>query len=183
MFSKAALRKVFFFGVFVLAFAPEAKLVSEEPVKVTVCELKTDPAAYNHKLVQVTGVVSHGFEDFTLSDAACPAWPAVWLEYGGVTNSGTTYCCGVSAARKRSKQLVVEGISIPLVADRHFHEFDRLIQQRPVSITRATLIGRFFSGKKETTKDGNWNGFGHMGCCSLFVIQQVVSVAPQPRAR
>ncbi|HZS08178.1 MAG TPA: hypothetical protein VFD58_25310 [Blastocatellia bacterium] len=89
--------------------------VSEEPIKVTVCQLKNDPAAYNHKLVQVTGFISHGFEDFTLFDPGCSSWPAVWLEYGGVAASGTMYCCGITADRSRPKQLTVEKISIPLV--------------------------------------------------------------------
>jgi hypothetical protein len=50
---------------------------------VTVCELKANPADYNHKLIEVIGFVSHGFEDFGLFDANCPSWPYVWLEYGG----------------------------------------------------------------------------------------------------
>jgi len=36
-----------------------------------VCQLLADPAAYNHKLVEVTGVASKGFEDFTLSEPGC----------------------------------------------------------------------------------------------------------------
>jgi hypothetical protein len=60
-----------------------ATLRCEEPVRVTVCELKANPADYNHKLIEVIGFVSHGFEDFGLFDANCPSWPYVWLEYGG----------------------------------------------------------------------------------------------------
>jgi len=154
----------------------------EEPIKVNVCQLKDDPAAYNHKLVQVTGFISHGFEDFTLFDPTCPPWPGIWLEYGGTAASGTMYCCGVTVARNRPKQLVVENIPISLVDDKRFREFDKLIQRRPDSVVHATLVGRFFSG--ERTHDPvtvSLGGYGHMGCCSLLAIQQVISVDHQDR--
>jgi hypothetical protein len=183
MYSNAMLRRVFIFGLFVLAFSSDAKLMSEEPLKVTVCDLKKDSAAYNHKLVQVTGAVSHGFENFTLLDSACPGWPGVWVEYGGQLNSGTMYCCGVSAARKRTKPLIIEGISLSLVTDQQFHKLDQVVQRRSGSTARATLIGRFFAGKKGAVGLDEWGGFGHMGCCSLFVIQRVVSVEPQSSSR
>src|SRR5262249_5575432 len=154
----------------------------QEPIKVEVCQLKDDPAAYNHKLVQVTGFISHGFEDFTLFDPTCPPWPGIWLEYGGTAASGTMYCCGVTVARNRPKQLVVENIPISLVDDKRFREFDKLIQRRPDSVVHATLVGRFFSG--ERTHDPvtvSLGGYGHMGCCSLLAIQQVISVDHQDR--
>ena len=154
---------------------------SEERVKVSLCDLKKDPAAYNHKLLEITGFVSHGFEDFTFFDTACSSWPQVWLEYGGTAASGTMYCCGVTSARSRPAPLVIDNIRVELVSDQRFSQFDKLIQRGPDSMVRATLFGRFFSG--ELTTRGNsesfWGGYGHMGCCSLFVIQQVVSVDPQ----
>jgi hypothetical protein len=73
----------------------------EQPEKVTVCQLKNAPPAYNHKLIEVTAFVSHDFEDFTVFDPACPSWPDVWLEYGGTSKSGTMYCCGVTDDRLR----------------------------------------------------------------------------------
>jgi hypothetical protein len=90
------------FTLTVLAFVVTFVAIAacdEQPEKLTVCQLKNDPAAYNHKLVEVTGFVSHGFEDFTIFDPTCPSWPAVWLEYGGKAKSGMMYCCGVTADR------------------------------------------------------------------------------------
>jgi hypothetical protein len=166
----------------VFASRPVVTESTEEPAKVTPCQLGKDPAAYNHKLIQVTGFVSHGFEDFTFFDPACASWPRVWLEYGGVAASGTMYCCGVTTAHNRPKQLVIENIPIPLVDDNHFRKFDKTLQQRYDTVVRATLIGRFFSGKQAKYPAGTfWEGFGHMGCCSLFAIQQVVSVEPHNR--
>jgi hypothetical protein len=155
----------------------------DEPVRVAVCDLKADPAEYNHKLIEVTGFVSHGFEDFGLFDPTCPSWPYVWLEYGGKNKSGTMYCCGVSADRSRSKELAVEGIEVPLTTDEHFDAFDTLIHNPPDTVVRATLVGRFFAGKKTRFPSGQegWRGYGHMGCCSLLAIQQVISVSPHDR--
>jgi hypothetical protein len=159
----------------------------EEADNVTVCQLKNDPAAYNHRLVEVTGFVSHDFEDFTLNDPTCPSWPGVWLEYGEKSKSGTMYCCGVTADRERPNELVIENIPIPLTDDQRFREFDRLIQPpfrsgRLGSVVHATLMGRFFSGRQiHYPKVTVWGGYGHMGCCSLLVIQEIKSVSRQDR--
>ena len=184
-------RKIgFLFGL--LIFVPGAvadesyerpiKVSYKEPIKVTVCQLKNDPAAYNHKLVQMTGFISHGFEDFALFDPRCSSWPPVWLEYGGTAASGTMYCCGVTAARTRPKQLVIEKIPISLVDDERFREFDSLIQRKSDLTLHATVVGRFFSGEQTRYPGGVfWGGYGHMGCCTLLAIQQVISVDPQDR--
>ena len=152
----------------------------DKPLRVSPCELKDAPGAYNHKLVEVTGFISHGFENFTIFVPECKSWPSIWLEYGGTAASGTMYCCGVTTQRERPQPLLVEEIPITLVDDERFREFDKLIRRRPDSIVRATLVGRFFSGEKETYEDRvRWGGYGHMGCCSLLAIQQVASVEPQ----
>jgi ferredoxin-thioredoxin reductase catalytic subunit len=152
---------------------------AEKRLKVSPCELKKDPGLYNHKLVEVTGFVSHGFENFTLFDPTCPEWPDTWLEYGGTAASGTMYCCGVTAARSRPKSLVVENIPISLVEDERFQLFDKLLQRSPDSVVRATIAGRFFSGEKISYPARvSWGGYGHMGCCSLLAIEQIVSVEP-----
>jgi hypothetical protein len=148
---------------------------NDGPLKVSVCKLKADPGAYNHKLVEVTGFVSHGFEDFTLFDPECESWPDVWLEYGGMAKSGTMYCCGVTSARSRPEPLVVEGISVGLVEDERFKQFDKLIGGD--TVVRATMVGRFFSGEMTKAPNGTvWGGYGHFGCCSLLAIQQINSV-------
>lgn len=151
--------------------------VSSERVKVSYCDLKKNPLAYNHKLIEVTGFVSHGFENFTLFEPACSSYPEVWLEYGGTAASGTMYCCGPTSARSRPRKLVVENIPIELVADERFKQFDKLVQRQPDSVVRATIVGRFFAGKEMKYQSGTfYGGFGHMGCCSLLAIQQVLSV-------
>ena len=153
---------------------------AQAPQQTTVCQIKTNPAAYDHKLVQVTAFASHGFENFTLFDPDCQAWPEIWLEYGGTTASGTVYCCDAPKSRKRSKPAEIDGVVVPLTDDKAFHDFDRLIQRPPDSIAHATLAGWFFAAKKEAASSPA-TSYGHMGCCSLLMIQQVVAVDPQTR--
>lgn len=156
--------------------------LGQAPEKVTPCKLKEDPAAFNHKLVEMTGFVSHGFEDFTLFDPECATWPALWLDYGGLVSSNTIYCCGPTASQKRPRPVVVEGIEVPLVKDEPFRAFDEKILRGQSTLMHATLVGRFFSGVERKWPGGtSWGGYGHMGCCSLLVIQRVVSVDPQDR--
>ena len=150
----------------------------ERPLRVNVCDIAADPAAYNKKLVQINGFVSRGFEDSSLFDPTCNRRYGIWVEIGGKVSTGTMYCCGVSSARSRSKDLEVEGETIPLIANDTFYKFDKLLERKPDSIAKATLVGRFFSGKKTVFPGGEyWTGYGHMGMNSLFVIQEVVDVA------
>ena len=174
-----------FIGVLiVVAFWPgtegRSEIVREPPPiieKVTMCALQADPGAYNHKVIEVRGVVSHGFEDFTLSDPRCERGSGIWLEYGGRVSSETIYCCGVKSATPRDTALVVEGIATRLIDDALFRRFDARVRTRGDVSFRAHLIGRFFAGLKQHTPKGDfWGGYGHLGCCSLLVIQQVLAV-------
>lgn len=153
----------------------------QTPEKVSVCRLREDPAAFNHKLVEVTGFVSHGFEDFGLFDPTCKSnGSGIWLEYGGTASSNTIYCCGVTPSRTRPKPLVVEKIRVTLLDDEKFRRFDKMLQRPRGSVVRATIAGRFFAGEQQQWPGGTfWGGYGHMGCCSLLAIQRVVSVEPQ----
>jgi hypothetical protein len=144
-------------------------------------------AAYNHKLVEVIGFVSHDFEDFSLFDPGCGSWFDVWLEYGGTLKSDTVYCCGDTAGKQRKQALVIEDVPIPLVEDDTFRHFDKAIQPpfrsgRHGAVVQATLVGRFFSGREQKSANGTyWGGYGHMGCCSLLAIEKITSVDSEER--
>ena len=158
---------------------------ADEPETVTICQLKSDPGKYNRKLIKLTAFFSHGFEDSGVFDPECESRFDVWYEYGGKNVTGTMYCCGLTAARTRPEQVSVEGISIPLVVDSSFQTFDSLLHSGPIAdkIVHATVVGRYFSGKKGEAADKSswWGGYGHMGCCSLLMIQQVVHVDSHDR--
>jgi hypothetical protein len=143
--------------------------------KVSTCALQADPAGHNHKLVEVRGIVSHRFENFTLSETSCGHDLGIWLEYGGRVDSETVYCCGVRTPRTGA--LVVEGIRTRLIDDVLFRRFDARVRTHGDVRFRAHLIGRFFAGVRQHTPEGEiWGGYGHLGCCSLLVIQQVLMV-------
>jgi hypothetical protein len=153
---------------------------AEEPIKASICQLKKDPPAWNHKLVEVTGFVTHASHNFTIFDPACPAFPSIWLEYGGTVTSGTVNCCKSMDERRRSQELVIDGIPIPLTVNQPFQDFDKAIQPplRPGqsgAVEHATLIGRFFAGQQMEDSDNGhyWGGYGNMGCCSMLAIQEV----------
>jgi hypothetical protein len=171
---------VFFFPAF-CAFAEE-----EKPLVVNVCDLKKDPGAYNQKLILVQGKISHEFESFTLNDDRCPDFSDTpWLMYGGDGPNDITYCCGVSTGSK--EKVNIEGIDVPLKKDPVSERFIRLLnsyridkkvkviyfETNPSFSVTATLIGRFYAGKKIGILG---RGYGHMGCCTLLAIQQILSI-------
>jgi hypothetical protein len=170
--------------IFILHRGKTQEKIVTEPDEVSICQLLKDPGKYNQKLVKVTAFLSHGFEDSVIYDSACESRFGVWYEYGGKNATGTMYCCGVTAARERPEPITVENIPISLSVDENFQKLDQLLHQPAGTIVHATVIGRFFSGEKSATANGEerWEGYGHMGCCSLLMIQQVVQVDPRDRS-
>jgi len=151
---------------------------AEEPQRVTVCELLANPAAYNHSLIEISGSVSRGFEDFTLSDKDCHNRNMIWLDLGGTRGSRVMYCCGVTTNPKRPGPLHVDGVETTLVEDKNLATFEKLtMPHRGYGKARVTVIGRYFSGKEQKLPGGTyWMGYGHMGMATLLVIQQVTDV-------
>src|SRR5271168_3804404 len=133
----------FAFGLTLIALAANA----EEPQRVTVCEIKQNPAAFNHKLVEVTAFASLEFEGFNLFDLECLGNVFIWIEYGGTRRSSAIFVGGSDPDKKRLADLRVEGIRIPLRVDAKFTDFHRLISMPPDRVVHATLVGRFFSGE------------------------------------
>lgn len=157
---------------------------SKEPRNATYCEISRDPAAYNHQILRLTGFVTHGFEDFEISEPNCPTQGfSIWLMYGGKAESGTVYCCpGEGGRDSRSKVLTIDGVELPLEDDQVFQRFRNLLQQVRDTTVRGTFVGTFFSGNKESRNELTyWSGYGHMGCCSLLVLQRIESFEPHDR--
>jgi hypothetical protein len=159
--------------------------VAQSAKPISACELAAHRKDFDQKEVLVEGFIFHGFEEFNLSDFECLGFgPRIWLEYGGRERSPTMYCCGNSPNGKSAVDLNVEGIAVPLKDDEKFRQLNALMQlQTRSAMARVTLRGRFFAGHNRLLlmKDGEkyGMGYGHMGCCSLFVIEQVVDVGAQ----
>lgn len=176
-------------GALALALPPEkAKAPGEDmPIRATLCEIKAHPEQFQHKLVQFTAVASHGFEDSMVESADC-VWtvadnPGVWLEYGGTAKTDTMYCCGPTVGTRRSQPLRIDGMDVPLVENDAFGELNaRLHPARPArrgsDLVRATMQGRIFARQEALNGRKFWAGYGHMGCCMLFVLTRVVDVDP-----
>lgn len=159
------------------------------PREATVCDLLKEPTAWNHVLVRVTAVATHAFESFTLSSSTCEDSRGLWLTFGGRAQSGAIYCCpGEGDESAPSQPLVVEDVELPLVEDPTFHRFRALLRKEPRGVARAarvTLVGTFFAGhptELAVTPTG-LGGFGHLGCCSLLVIQRVEQFQSGSRQR
>ncbi|MBS1796473.1 MAG: hypothetical protein JSS81_21665 [Acidobacteria bacterium] len=153
-----------------------AQSVAETPVRTTVCAIMRDPGAFDKKLVEVTGLVSHGFEDFSLIDPDCEAISKkqsladIWVEYAKWQMPG-------------KDDYSVENIPIHHIIDQNLQVFDGLVEEKGYRIIHATLVGRFFAGQKVSAPEATfWWGYGHGNCCSLLSVEQVVAVDPHDRA-
>jgi hypothetical protein len=157
-----------------------------QPIKTTLCEIKKDPMAFNKKLVEVSGYATHGFEDSMFEDPACfegSGRLGIWMEYGGTVATDTMYCCGVGPGNQKAP-LTIQGVPVPLVQDDLFKRFDTMLHLRPrkdISI-RAIVDARIFVAPRSVAQL-TFGGYGHMGCCMLLAIEQVVSIEskkPEP---
>jgi hypothetical protein len=136
-----------------LLFVPVQTNKTEAPVKASVCKLKADPAAYEHKLVEVTGfVMTGGREDFDLFDPACPDDRDIKLNDDGAT---------------------IEGIATRLIDDARFKQFSDLLYRRGNRVAHATIVGHFFAEKEEQYP----NGFRRK-TRNRLAIERIVSVDP-----
>ena len=170
-----------------LPCAIHAQSSSEKPEVVTLCALRNNPERWDHKLIRVAAYVTHGYEESSIVDPACGDYrdgSEVWMEYGGQIGSDTMYF-GPASLRHREKDLIVEGVSLPLLNDATFKKLDGMLQSmshsRGVVVVAATVEGSFFSGRPHKQGEREtFGGFGHFGCCSLFVVEKVDSVAERP---
>jgi hypothetical protein len=155
----------------------------EKPLPINICDLQKNPDVYNHKRIRVQGVVNHEFEDFSIRDAGCPDFNnTVWLMYGGEVSDDVTYCCNITGNKNKVN---IEGVEVSIRHSAALDRFRKLLnsyrinkkakvhyfQTDPSFSVTATLVGRFFAGNGSPCR-----GFGHMGCFTLLVIDQVLSI-------
>jgi len=171
---------VLIFGV--LASFPGKSASAQEPAPtarvVTLCELLKVPQSYDGMNLQIRGVVSSEFEVFTIYEPACqaPSIPGIWLMFGGDVNCPTPSTWN-DVGRPKGKNVKFKGAEYSLVKDDVFHEFYKGVttrkQRKAMYSVTATLEGTFFSG--DIMKNGlGLPGYGHLGCCHLFIIHPVI---------
>ena len=171
---------------------PTLASAQSEPVQeVGLCQLRQHATEFDHKVVRVRGTVDLAFENFTLYDTECIDWKstAVWLTFGGDVSGIATYCCG-DHSREPGHFLEIDNRPIPLVKDAPYEQFHKLVYASRNRMPNgdpclndchfyrvsATLTGLFLAERNT----GNQHiGYGHLGCCSLLVIQKVSDVSAQ----
>jgi len=145
-----------------------------EPINTTACELATSPERYDRRLIRIHSYISRGFEDSTLHDPTCPfealfnvrrdaARPAmIWAEF----------------ADHEARYWKLKNYA-PLLADDEFRILEKLIRERRGAhqMVAATMVGTFYAGKKVKIngKESALRGYGHFGCCAMFLISRVES--------
>ena len=150
--------------------------IQRDVIKTDVCALAASPDKYDGKLVRVEAYISQGFEDSTLHDPQCPEealinsrhanapQPHIWAEFADQVG----YWHVTRFA--------------PLVRDEQLKTLRAALKERAhkYQMTLADMIGTFYAGSpvKINGYVTSMRGFGHLGCCSLFVISQVESVHP-----
>lgn len=149
--------------------------------RVDVCELLRTPSAYDGKAVQIRGKLKFDFEGKEVDDSACGlalSHTAIWWTYGG------TPPFSQEARRNR-----ISESARPVLRDAQFIEYNERIQAHRNKLldgemcrthktcgyydVLATFTGRFFASPMIPRQ---LSGYGHMGCCHLFVVEQISEV-------
>jgi hypothetical protein len=145
----------------------------ETIVDASVCELLSNPDAYNHQLIRIGGRVKFGMETFTLSSSACGGpLKQIWLTYGGTLKSGAIK---EGWAPRRPESLTVDGFQTSLKEDAEFLRFRSSLMRSLEKNLDATVVGRYFAGKPAEGGAPEFRGYGMWGMYSMLVIQEVIS--------
>jgi len=154
--------------------------------EVEVCQILNNPTLFDGQVVRFRGRLEFEFEGHHVNDDVCglPRLHAsISWSYGGEP------LLALEPERRR-----IQGLASPILRDASFDEFGVRTRARrakrpdgePCQSHQecayynvvATYTGRFFAGKMRPERMLA-GGFGHMGCCHLFVIEQVSDVDAQ----
>lgn len=152
---------------------------------VDICQVLQNPGSYDGKRVSFRGRLEFEFEGDHIDDSNCglpPLHTGIWWDYGGE---------GASAFSADAARIQAE--TSPIVRDAQFDAFTahtgayRTLQPNGQQCKShkacayyevvATYTGKFFAGRTGAGKV--LPGFGHMGCCHLFVIERISDVVPK----
>jgi hypothetical protein len=177
------MRTKFILPIVLIALVLAAGLIwmrQSQPL-LSACDLVQNPRAFDRKTIDVRGALSVHFEDFTLEMPHCTASRGVWLAFGGDV-PGIVASTANDGFRTAGVDMKVEGVSYGIKKDESFRKLYALIAAgrgnlAPFRVT-ATLSGVFFAVNDPEAP----SGYGHLGCCHLFVITSVTDVESEPAA-
>lgn len=153
----------------------------------SVCELARNPKFFDGKTLRVRGTLSAFFEDFSLVVSDCGTQQGIWLAFGGDV-PGIVASMANDTDRKPGVDIKVNGVPYGIKKDESFRRLYALLTPRhgrkPDYSATATLTGAFFAGRETKLPSGRtvFDGYGHLGCCSLLVITEVSDVQSVPPA-
>ena len=184
----ARLKASAFCGILVLSlnlFAFSQTPPESEPRDVQVCELLRNPRSFDRQLVRFRGQLDSEFEDNTVNDPECglPLWhTGIWWSYGDEV---------LHTASRRTRP--IQPLVSLILRDTSFETFEEHAHLRRTMLPDgqpcrfrgdcayydvvATFTGKFFAGERPPRR--RLSGFGHMGCCHLFVIEKISDVVVQ----
>jgi hypothetical protein len=172
-------------ALFFPASALAQSIPTAAPQSVSLCDLLKTPQAYSGKQIQIRGKINLEFEDFSIYDTSCNTWPGIWLMFGGDVSTPTKSTVNDNS-RIPGRNIKVDGVAYGIVKDEKLNDFSRGIaaKQNRKTLYRvtATLTGTFLAGQVDQHSDRfpYRPGYGHMGRCYLFIIQQVMAVEAKP---
>ena len=170
-----------------LFFTGNGVSAQESPIQVSVCDLARDPKSFDGKPIRVRGTLNVDFEDFSLDTPNCDTQQGIWLAFGGDV-PGLTPSTANDMVRTPGSNIRVDGMPYGIKKDDNFRRLYALIAalhgDKPAFRVTTTLTGTFFAGRLTTWPSGLtiFAGYGHLGCCSLFVITEVSDVDSVPPA-
>jgi hypothetical protein len=171
---------IVFWLLAVSSYGAQSSAETKTP-EVSLCELLKDPAKYDHLKIVIRGEISSEFEDFSIHDKSCetPRSPGIWLMFGGDVDCPTPSTWN-DTGRKKGRDVMFQGAPYRLVKNEKFDGFHNSVTARKhsksVYRTSALLEGTFFTGRgSEPSRRGTEHpGYGHLGCCYLYIIHQVL---------
>jgi hypothetical protein len=176
----------FFASLALLCFAGTV-WAQETTLELSVRDLAMHPRSFNGKMIRVRATLSVHFEDFSLAAPNCDTRQGIWLAFGGDV-PGIVPSTVNDNFRTPGVDIKVNGVSYGIKKDENFRRLYALIAVRhgdkPAYTVTATLEGAFYAGEERTLPNGqsDFSGYGHLGCCALFVITQVLNVESDPPA-
>jgi hypothetical protein len=155
---------------------------------VSVCDLAKHPKSFDGKIIRVRGTLNANFEDSSLATTDCDTQQGIWLAFGGDVPSVVASTVN-DDFRTPDIDLKVAGVSYGIKKDESFRRLYALLAIRrpgdkPAYRVTATLTGVFLAGQELSHSNGTGyvGGYGHLGCCALFIITQVSDVDSFPPA-
>ncbi len=152
------------------------------PTIVPLCDVLRNPASFEGQKITVRGSIILAFEEFSMYSQDCSIDARVWLMFGGDVATPTMSTVN-DTSRVAGTDPLFGGTRYGLKKDENFRKFYALITSRrdgkPAYRVTATLTGTFFAA---THNRQEWRGYGHLGCCHLFIISAVSDIESIPPA-